>query len=178
MFFTSEPYNPYSSLNTDVKVKKEYEERIAKKKNPTAYQKKVLRYQVQLGFESESGYENGGYGLIASVIKDMPTLFPKVPTLFLQGDLLYTLNVISTTAGVEKDYLAVSAFTGYNYVFDPKTTFSAKVGGSFISNSSSFVFSYGAGVKRAMPKKEYKVVANFLMMSSLMIFSIGAEFSF
>ncbi len=178
MFFTSEPYNPYSSLNTNEKVKKEYKERIAKKKDPTAFETKGVRYQVQLGFESESGYENSGYGLIGSIVKDMPTLFAKIPTLFVQGDLLYTLNEISTTAGVTKDYLSVSAFGGYNYIFDPKTTFHAKLGGSFVTSSSSFSMAYGVGVKRAMAQKEYKLVANFLMMGSLMIFSVGAEISF
>ena len=178
MFITAEPYNPYSSLNTDEKVKKEYKERLAKKKNPTDYQKKSLNYQVQLGFESESGYDNSGYGLIGSVVKDMPKLYSKIPTLFVQADLLYTLNEISTTAGVKKDYLAVSGFGGYNYIYDPKTTFYGKLGGSFITNSSSFSFTYGVGVKRAMSQKEYTLVANFLQMGSLTIFSIGIESSF
>lgn len=183
MFITSERPNPYSSEENvdDVKPKKQKKTVVAssqkKKKSPSLMKDSNIVYQMQFGFESESGYDDNGYGLVFSALKPMPKWSKKYKGLYVQGDILYTLKDLrNSTTQATKDYLAATAYVGYSYDSSERTAFSVRGGGSFVTGDN-FQAAYGVGFKRKLINKSYKLVGDYLILGDMTFLSFGIEFS-
>ena len=183
MFLTNERPNPYSELEEQSAEKKEeLKEAIQVKKeedkSPSLLKEKTMTYQGRFGFATEEGYADKGYGVIFSAVKPMPNLLKEYKKTFFQGDFLYTIRDLKATTGETKDYMALTGYLGYPYDFNEKTVISARMGGSFVTGSGKFEFSYAVAAKRTLEHKKFKLVAGWLVLGDLTVLSIGAEFNY
>ena len=185
MFLTNERDNPYSELSEEdpkakKKRKKEDQKKVKKDEKPTSLVKhSTLVYQTQFGFMSEDGFDKFGYGLIFSAVKPLPKFSEKYKGVYVQGDFLYTMKDMKNSKnGATKDYLALTGFGGYAYDLNEKTALTIRGGGSFVTGSGKFEVAYGLGFKREMKNKKFKLIGDYLILGDLMLFSLGAEFSF
>lgn len=183
MFLTNERPNPYSELedkNAKLKEKVEASEKARQEAKiaPHLSSKSTLQYQAQFGFESQSGYDRKGYGLIFAALKPLPNFFKNYKGTYVQADFLYTIKELEAGSGKTRDYIALTGFAGYAYDINEKTTLTVRGGSSFVTGSGRFEVAYGVGVKRSLRNKRNKLIADWLIIGDLIILSLGAEFYF
>jgi len=183
MFLTNERPNPYSELHNEdpkVKQKKKKEtkeiEKAGDKRTPFAAKKSNLLYHAQFGFESQDGFDKKGYGLIFSAIKPLPKFFENYKNTFFQADFLYTIKDLETASGITANYLALTGYGGYAFNMNEKTVLTARMGSSFVTGNGKFEFSYALGITRTLKNKNFRLIANWIILGDLTILSLGAEF--
>ncbi len=185
MFLTNERENPYSSLTEEdekemlEKKKKTSPITNSKKKSSSSTNGINTVYQMQLGFESQDNFDDKGYGLIFSMVKPMPHWSETNKGYFAQADLLYTIKDLrNTQTGVTQDYLSAMGYVGYAYELNDKTSLTPKAGMAFVIGDNDFEIAYGVGIVRKLLNPKYQLIAGWLAMGDLTIWSIGAQSKF
>lgn len=178
MFISKERTNSYSSILENPELEKEAYYNTVEDSGESGG-KRDIRYQVHLALLRQNGYADDGNAIIFTAIKDYSKMFPEYKGVFGQADLLYTFNSLTSEDGSKiKDDIAVSAYGGYRRHMDKRLSISARMGGSFLTGSSSFSLSYGVGATYDPLIPGYLFVANVLRIEHLYVVSVGAQFLF
>ncbi len=187
MFITEERTNSYSLDAKEAEGEKDsrrskretrIEEEEAKKKSPLLTEKSTLVYNTLFGIESQSGYDNYGYGFVGSVIRPMPQKWEQYPGFYIQGDLLYTFRAMKSSS-VNKpdlDYMVVSGYAGYEKPINETNTFTMKAGVGYANESNDFDLVYGVGLVRKLKTDKYKFVFELTSIKEFWLVGLGVRY--